>query len=416
MSSKRAEYAKRNDCRVCGSDRLTRFLELGPQPLANAFLDEKGLKEDEEKFPLDLYVCDECSHVQLLDVVSKETLFSHYLYFSTVSTTIPAHFASLAAEIAARHTVRGDMVVEVGSNDGVLLSAFEGTGLRTLGVEPASNVAKVARQRGVATMNRFFTPETAAMIARDLGKAKVIIGNNVIGHIDDLAGVMTAVKGLLTEDGVFIFEVPYLVDLLEKNEFDTVYHEHLSYFAVRPAQTMLERSGLKLIDVKRQQVHGGTIRLYATHIESATQPAPAVQEHVQLEETLGLATHAPYEAFAKRVQELRDTLIKLIADAKANGKRIAGYGAPAKGNTLLNYCGIGANDLDFIQDSTAAKQGLYTPGMHIPVVPPADFQANAPDIALMLAWNYQEEILGKEQAFRTNGGKFIVPIPMPRIV
>lgn len=416
MSSKRAEYAKRNDCRVCGSDRLTRFLELGPQPLANAFLDEKGLKEDEEKFPLDLYVCDECSHVQLLDVVSKETLFSHYLYFSTVSTTIPAHFASLAAEIAARHTVRGDMVVEVGSNDGVLLSAFEGTGLRTLGVEPASNVAKVARQRGVATMNRFFTPETAAMIARDLGKAKVIIGNNVIGHIDDLAGVMTAVKGLLTEDGVFIFEVPYLVDLLEKNEFDTVYHEHLSYFAVRPAQTMLERSGLKLIDVKRQQVHGGTIRLYATHIESATRPAPAVQEHVQLEETLGLATHAPYEAFAKRVQELRDTLIKLIADAKANGKRIAGYGAPAKGNTLLNYCGIGANDLDFIQDSTAAKQGLYTPGMHIPVVPPADFQANAPDIALMLAWNYQEEILGKEQAFRTNGGKFIVPIPMPRIV
>lgn len=417
MAQKRADHYTRSDCRVCSATRLTRFLELGPQPLANAFLDDDMLKAgEEEMFPLDLYVCRACNHVQLLDVVSKETLFSHYLYFSTVSRTIPSHFAALAAEVAARHTTRGDLVVEIGSNDGVLLSAFEGTGLRALGVEPAANVAEVARRRGVHTMNKFFTEDTAGTIARELGKAKVVIGNNVIGHIDDLHSVMKAVKSLLTADGTFIFEVPYLVDLLEMNEFDTVYHEHLSYFAVRPAKVMLERAGLALVDVKRQEVHGGTIRCYAKHIEAGEPPSATVQDLLALEERLGLGTMAPYEAFAGRVQRLRTELLAILEKAKREGKRVAGYGAPAKGSTLLNYCKIGMEHLAYIQDTTPAKQGLYTPGMHIPVVPPARFQQDPPDIALMLAWNYEAEILAKEAAFRRAGGKFVIPIPMPRVV
>lgn len=410
-------YVKRESCRICGGRQLTRFLELGPQPLANAFLNDAMLKAgDEQKFPLDMYVCHTCWHVQLLDVVSKETLFSHYLYFSTTSRTIPTHFAELADEVAREHTQRGDMVVELGSNDGVLLSAFEGKGLRTLGVEPAKNVAEVARRRGVPTMNRFFTTETAAAIARDLGHARVILGNNVVGHIDDLPGLMAAVDELLTPDGTFIFEVPYLVDLLEKNEFDTVYHEHLSYFAVRPARAMLALKGLVMTDVKRVRVHGGTIRIYAKRASSGAKPGASVEQLTQLEKDLGLDTLKPYEAFAARCQKLRDDLRRLVHDLKTQGKRIAGYGAPAKGNTLLNYCQIGAKELDFVQDTTTVKQGLYTPGMHIPVVPPDRFRQANPDVALMLAWNYEDEILAKEASWRAKGGKFIIPIPTPRLV
>lgn len=410
-------HVKRDTCRVCLSKELTKFSELGPQPLANAFLTDKMIKDGkEEKFPLDLYVCRTCWHVQLLDVVSKETLFSHYLYFSTVSRTIPAHFAAFAKEVETEHTQRGDMVVELGSNDGVLLSAFEGTGRRFLGVEPATNVAEAARKRGVPTMNRFFDMESVTIIARDLGKAKVVIGNNVVGHIDDLDGLVKSVKHLLTPDGVWIFEVPYLVDMLEKNEFDTAYHEHLSYFAVRPAKTMLERGGLTLVDVRRQPVHGGTIRLYAKHKEAGAAPTPRVAELLKLEKDLKLDTLAPYQAFDERVRKLREDLTKMIAQLKREGKRIVGYGAPAKGNTLLNYCGIGAKDLDYVQDTTPVKQGLFTPGMHIPVVPPERFREDTPDVALMLAWNYEKEILGKEEAFRKRGGKFLIPIPTPRIV
>ena len=408
---------KRDACRVCLSKELTKFSELGPQPLANAFLDEKLLKEGkEERFPLDLYVCRQCWHVQLLDVVSKETLFSHYLYFSTVSRTIPAHFAAFAKEVETEHTQRGDMVVELGSNDGVLLSAFEGTGRRYLGVEPATNVAEAARKRGVPTMNRFFDTESVTIIARDLGKAKVIIGNNVVGHIDDLSGLVKSVKHLLTDDGVWIFEVPYLVDMLEKNEFDTAYHEHLSYFALHPAKTMLERGGLVLADVKRQSVHGGTIRVYARRAEAGATPSARVAELLKLEKGLKLDTMAPYEAFDARVRKLRDDLKAMIAQLKRDGKRIVGYGAPAKGNTLLNYCSIGTKELDYVQDTTPVKQGLYTPGTHVRVVPPEMFQQDTPDVAIMLAWNYEKEILAKEEAFRKRGGKFLIPIPTPRLV
>lgn len=411
-------HRKNEVCRVCGGRTFTKFLELGDQPLANAFLTAEQVKAGkEDKFPLDVYVCHGCWHAQLLDVVSKETLFSHYLYFSTTTKTMPAHFASFAKEVADVHTKKGDFVVEIGSNDGILLAAFDPRERRILGVEPATNVAEFARkERAIPTMNRFWTPETATEITRDLGKAKVIISNNVIGHIDDLAGVTKGVKILLEPDGTWIWEAPYLVDLIEKNEFDTVYHEHLAYFAVHPARAMLERGGLKLVDVKRFGIHGGTIRVYAKHEEAPDEPSAEVQKLLALEKSMKLDTPEPYLALGERVKKLRTDLNQMLADLKAQGKRIAAYGAPAKGNTLLNYCGIGAQVLDYAQDTTPVKQGLYTPGMHVPVVHPAEFRKSPPDVALMLAWNYEREILEKEAEFRKRGGKFLIPIPTPRLV
>ncbi len=411
-----ATYVKRDSCRVCGGRDLWGFLDLGRQPLANAFLAPDANLAREESFPLLVYLCRECSHVQLLDVVSKETLFSHYLYFSTTSRTIPAHFAALAREVRDRMLEAGDMVVEIGSNDGVLLSAFDGMGVRALGVEPAANVAEAARRRGVQTMNRFFTRDVAEAIRRDFGPAKVVLANNVVGHVDDLGELVESVRALLAPDGTFVFEVPYLVDLVEKNEFDTVYHEHLSYFAVRPAERLLARAGLVIADVTRQRVHGGTIRVYARRREAVAEPSPRVRELVNLELALGLHTPAPYAALADRVRALRDEVNATLRRLKSDGLRVSAYGAPAKGNTLLNYCGIGPEVLEFVQDSTPAKQGLLTPGTHVPVVPPARFQERPPDVALLLAWNYEDEILAKESKFREGGGKFLVPIPWPRIV
>lgn len=402
---------------MCGGKDLTKFLELGPQPLANGFLTREMVEAGkEEKFPLDVYVCRGCWHAQLLDVISKETLFTHYLYFSQTTKTTPAHFAELAKEVVEHHTQTGDFVVEIGSNDGVLLRAFEGTKRRILGVEPASNIAEVARKNAIPTMNRFFTPEVAESIARDLGKAKAILSANVVGHIDDLVGLTKSIKSLLTDDGTWIFEVPYLVDLLEKNEFDTVYHEHLSYFALHPAKTMLERGGLALVDVKHFAFHGGTVRIYAKHAGANATPSASVQKMLAEEKRLKLDTVEPYHAHAARVKQLKAELRAMVTDLKRQGKRIVGYGAPAKGNTLLNYVGLTAADLQYCQDTTVAKQGLYTPGTHIPVVPPSEFQREPPDVALMLAWNYEPEILAKESEYRKRGGKFIVPIPMPRLV
>lgn len=404
----------RPDCRICAGTSLVRFLDLGKQPLANAFT-SPARAAPEERYPLAVYVCEQCWHVQLLDVVAKETLFAEYSYMSTTSQTIPAHFAALAREVEAAYLAPDDLVVEIGSNDGVLLRAFQGRPYRILGVEPASNIAKIAQERGVPTLNAFFHPATAAQVAAEHGRAKVVLANNVVGHIDDLPGLAAGVRALLRDDGAFVFEVPYLVDLLDKLEFDTVYHEHLSYFAIRPLQRLLGAAGLEIVDVTRQGVHGGTIRVHAR--PHGTQPVHArVGELVALERGRALDSLRPYHEFAAKVEALRADLVRTVRGLRAQGKRIAGYGAPAKGNTLLNYCGFGPADIEFIQDTTPLKQGRLAPGTRIPVVPPEHFRANPPDVAFMLAWNYEAEILAKESKFREAGGRFLIPIPSPRLV
>lgn len=403
-------------CRICGNEILEKVLSLGPSPLANNFLAADHLRQREPYFPLDVYFCNTCWLVQLVDVVPPETLFGEYLYLTGASEPMRIHFANLAADLAQRFSLPPDsLIVDIGSNDGTFLLQVQNRGLRSLGVEPAANVVGVAQARGVKTLHAFFDEEVARQIAREQGPAKVIVGTNVFAHANDLDEFVRAVLHLLAPDGVFVIEVPYLVDMVDNLEFDTIYHEHLSYFSLRPLTVLFEKFGMQVTDVTRLKVHGGSIRVYAQRSRGSI-PAKVVSELMAREATQGLGALETYQRFAQGVYALRDELVGLLGRLKARGDRIVGYGAPAKGNTLLNFCKIGTEILDYVIDTTPFKHGRYTPGMHIPVFPETRFQSDRPDYALLLAWNYAEEILGKEIAYRQRGGKFIVPIPHPMVI
>jgi hypothetical protein len=307
------------------------------------------------------------------------------------------------------------LVIDIGSNDGTFLQQVRGHGLRPIGVEPATNVAAVAQARGVETINAFFNEDVARQIRREKGPAKVIVGTNVFAHVHDLNQFLTAVLRLLAEDGVFVVEVPYLVDMLDKLEFDTIYHEHLSYFGLKPLMVLFEKFGMHVADVSRLKVHGGSIRVYVQKSVGSA-PSNAVSELTTLEVAKGLGAVGTYHQFVQLVLALKGELVTLLSQLKAQGSRIVGYGAPAKGNTLLNFCKIGTDILDYAIDTTPFKHGRYTPGMHIPVFPETRFRLDQPDYALLLAWNYADDILRKEGAYRERGGKFIVPIPRPAVV
>jgi len=328
------------------------------------------------------------------------------------------HFSEIVTEVVKNFSLtKDDLVVDVGSNDGTLLKGFKQFGIKTLGVEPATNVALVAERDGIETLNDFFSAEVARKIIERNGHAKVIIGTNVFGHVNDLDNILQAVDSLLTDDGLFIIEVPYLVDLLSKTEFDTMYHEHLSYFSLKPLVTLFKTFNMTLFDVKRTPVHGGSIRCYVRRSPSKIENP--VYELLVLEEDLKLNSLSTYLEFATRVRNIKLQLTSLLKRLKKEGNRIIGYGAAAKGNTLLNCCKIGTDILDCVVDNTPFKQGLYTPGMHIPVVSSGRIDKtfrDLPNYALVLAWNYLDEILEKERKYRELGGKFVVPIPEPRIV
>lgn len=347
--------------------------------------------------------------------MSPEILFEDYVYLTGMSQTMQRHFYQLALEVVNNFNLsKDDLVIDIGSNDGTLLRGFKQLGTRTLGIEPATNVALIAEEEGIETINDFFSVELVKNIIKRKGHAKVITGTNVFAHINYLDEILRAVDNLLTSDGIFIIEVPYLVDLLSNTEFDTMYHEHLSYFSLRPLVTLFKRFNMELFDVKRIQVHGGSIRCFIRKASSPIQNS--VYQLLTLEEDLRLNSFNTYREFAVRVRNVRSQLTSLLKKSKREGHKIVGYGATAKGNTLLNYCKIGPDILDYIVDNTPFKQGLYTPGMHIPVVPCDRIVKDLPDYTLLLAWNYLDEILKKEQKYRELGGKFIVPIPEPRIV
>lgn len=398
-------------CRVCTNKSLYKFLELGRQPPANAFLTEKQFKH-ERFFPLDVYFCPECGLVQLLDIVSPDLLFRDYAYFTSKSSqTMKRHFAELARVLIEDfHLAEDDLVVDIGSNDGTLLKNFQ---TRVLGVDPAENVVKQAIQNGVETICDYFGVNTAFSILNQYGEAKVIIGTNVLAHVNNLYDFMAGVSLLLDNRGVFVVEVPHFLELYRHREFDTIYHEHLSYFLTRPISRLAESFGMTLNTVKRIPVHGGSIRSYMTKWKLVK----SIGEPILNEEWDSLLYHwQTYSAFAGEVNLIKDTLVNLLTQLRARGKRITGYGAPAKGNTLLNYCKIGPELLEYLSDTTPFKQGKFSPGMHIPVVSPDVFHEDPPDYALMLPWNYKDEILRKEQKFMKDGGKFIVPIPKPEVV
>ncbi|MGI9079041.1 MAG: class I SAM-dependent methyltransferase [Gemmatimonadaceae bacterium] len=407
----------RADCRACGSGQLRKFLELGPQPLANSFLSSEGEFGAEKRYPLDVYFCEGCTLVQLLDVIDPEVLFRDYIYVTGTSDTIAAHNATYAQTVVELlGLTRDDLVVEIASNDGSLLGCFQQHGVRTLGVEPATNIAEIASARGIETVNRFFDADAAPDIRESFGGAKAVIGNNVFAHVDDSRGFLRGCRELLDDDGLVIIEVPYLREMIDKLEYDTVYHEHLCYFSVAALLALCESAALSLIRVDRVPVHGGSIRIYAGRREHYGDHAPAVVAMIEEERELGLTNFARFEQFAADVEANRRDILGLLDSLARSGSTMAGYGAPAKGNTLLNYCNISTGTLPYTVDKSPLKVGKYTPGMHLPVRPTSTLLDDQPDYVMILAWNFAGEIMRQQQEYASRGGRFIIPIPSPGIV
>lgn len=409
-------HHKRETCRACEGRDLALFLSLGPQPLANAFLRSAAEAEGEPCFPLDVYLCRTCSLVQLLDVIDPEVLFRDYVYVTGISSTIAEHNRRYAERVTSLLGLgAGDLVVEAASNDGSLLKCFQALGVRTLGVEPARNIAAIARAAGIETLDVFFGADTAREVRARHGPARAVIGNNVLAHVDDTRGFLTGCAALVADDGLVITEVPYLGEMIDHLEYDTVYHEHLCYFSVTALMRLAEETGLRIVRVERYGVHGGTIRVYAAPARTRGSHAADVQRMAEAEQAAGLTTLPRFERFRRDVEANRDRLVAMLEELRAEGRTVAGYGAPAKGNTLLNYCSIGPRLLPYTVDKSPLKVGKLTPGMHIPVLPVETLLERQPDVTLILAWNFAGEIMAQQAEYRRRGGRFLLPVPEPEL-
>jgi SAM-dependent methyltransferase len=401
-------------CRSCGEDGLITFLALGETPLANSLRTEAELGAPEERFPLDVAFCEGCSLVQILETVPPERMFSEYLYFSSNSTTMVEHVGKLANRLTdERKLGAGSLVVEVASNDGYLLQWYQRRGVPVLGVEPARNIAEVALARGIDTRCAFFGRETAATLVAEGKRADVIHANNVLAHVPDLNGFVAGLASLVKPGGLVVIEAPYVRDLIDHLEFDTVYHEHLCYFSLTALDALFRRHGLPIIDVEHLRIHGGSLRIHAA--QGGVRSDAVVRLLVE-ESQLGMLSADHYLGFSDRVRALGDSLTNMLRAFKADGRRIAAYGASAKGSTLLNTFGIGRDLLDFVVDRSPHKQGRYMPGVNLPIYSPSRLVEAQPDYTLLLTWNFADEILAQQAAYRERGGKFIVPIPSPRLM
>ena len=403
---------RRDTCRLCGGSELTCVLALTPTPPANAFVGEDAKNDPQPSFPLDVFFCETCAHVQLLDVVDPALLFENYVYVSGTSPSFVKHFDDYAQALVERFApAEGNLAVDIGSNDGTLLSAFQKRGLRGLGVDPARDIAARATEAGVETIADFFSQQLAEKITRDHGPAAIVTANNVFAHADDLKGIVEGVRTLLAPDGVFAFEVSYLADVVSDTLFDTIYHEHLAYHSVKPLQAFFAASGMRLFSVERVASHGGSIRCMVCLADGPHQTDGSVAALIQAERDAGLDRAETFKAFAADIKALGDQLKALIKDIRADGKTIAGFGAPAKATTLMYHFGISADEIDFIVDDSPLKQGLYSPGAHIPVLSSDALYDRRPDFVLILAWNFAQAIMDKHSAFLDGGGRFIVPLP-----
>lgn len=396
--------------------RLFPFLSLGSMPIPNGFLTKEQFIQPEPHYPLGVLVCERCWLVQLTHIVPASSMFKNYLYIPSTSTTMLEHFKIMSHEIIREYGLNStDLVVDIGSNDGTLLGFFKEQEVKVLGIDPASNLVQVARLKGIDTIDNFFSAKLAGAIANERGRAKIITATNVLAHINDIHDACEGVNALLHREGVFIAEFPYLMDLLDKNEFDTIYHEHLSYFAIRPLVELFKHYNMHIVDIRRSSIHGGSIRIYVAKKDSKHKPTQKVKEFLQQESLKKLDKRTTYDEFARRVKVTKRDLVNYLKRLKKEGKRIVGYGASAKGNVLLNYCDIDTKLLDYIVDSIPYKQGRYSPGTHIPIVPEIRLQRDMPDFVLLLAWNFADEILKKQQTYREKGGQFIITIPYLRI-
>ena len=387
-------------------------MDLGMSPLCETFLRADELNRMEPFYPLRVWVCERCFLVQLQEYVSPAEIFTEYAYFSSYSTSWLKHAKDYTDMAADRFGLDGrSRVVEIASNDGYLLQYFVEKGIPVLGVEPAANVAKAAVERGVPTVVRFFGQETAGDLVRDPGPANLIVGNNVLAHVPDVNDFVGGLKILLAPDGVVTMEFPHLWRLMDENQFDTIYHEHFSYLSFTTVIEIFSAHGLRIFDVDRIPTHGGSLRIYAGHAGTIRAEEPAVAALRTAEEAQGFRSTERYASFAPRVEETKRALLDFLIETRRAGKSVAAYGAPGKGNTLLNYCGIRTDFVDYAVDRNPYKHGRYTPGTHIPIFPPERIRETRPDYVLILPWNLKDEITEQLAYVREWGGRFVVPIP-----
>lgn len=409
-------------CRICGERGLVPVLDLGVVPLANALVTPQAREAGQHApaFPLTLAFCPACTLLQIRETVSPEVLFGNYVYFSSFSDAMLAHAANVAAKLTERCDLTPDsQVIEIASNDGYLLKNFVARGIPVLGIEPATNIAKVANDNGVRTLNDYFSRELAERLAAKGTRADVIIGNNVLAHVADLNGFAAGVAALLAPGGLAVFEFPYVGEFLDHVEFDTIYHEHLCYYSLHAVRELFARHALSVVDVERIPIHGGSLRLFVQHREIA-KPSPAVAAILDEEGAKGLTTSTAYLDLAVRVQQLCTTIRTELRRRKQAGERLAGYGASAKGTTLLASLALDPGEvetlLDFVADRSTVKQGNFTPGTERPIVSPDELVARRPDAVLLLTWNFADEILKQQAAYLEQGGAFMIPIPTARVV
>jgi hypothetical protein len=405
---------KRKACRYCETPLPGAFLELGTMPLANSYVEPKDADKPEFECPLNLTWCSHCGLVQLTHIVPPQLMFSHYLYVTSTTKTFRDHFAQYAKNVREKLENVGrkkDAVcVDIGSNDGLLVNCYRNEGMKGVGVDPASNLAKLANENDIPTINRFFDQECVRLIKKEYGPAHAVSGNNVFAHIDDIHSVCRNVSSLLADDGLFVIEFPYLIKMLDELLFDMIYHEHVSYIAVTPLQFLMNKFGMEIFDIQQVSSHGGSLRVFSQKIGGSHKKQPIVETMIREEKARGLMSQAVYDKFRDDVNQSKRQFMEIIRKIQSEKKNISGYGVPAKANTIINFYGLTKKDIQFAVDDNPMKQNLLIPGSKIPIVPSAYLNEHPTDYVVIFAWNFAKEILQKLGALKEKGVKFLVPV------